>query len=155
MEVISVSQDKINNYYWICSYWEVILLITCLLIMWMLKHFYISVCYTSLNHGYWSHTCSYEAIHKYQVFFFKCILVTWLKMWYHMFTYEIDFPPKLSWTALRRNSAKANSGAVLSVLFCFCCNVSVTFIWNSNKGWSFDICNSFILHVCLVEILFK
>lgn len=144
MEVISISQDKINNYYWICSYWEVILLITYLLTMWMLKYFYRSVCYTSLNHGCWSHTCTYEAIHKYQIFFFfKWILVIWLKIWYHMFTHESDFfSPELSCIALRKNSAKANSGAVLSVLFCFCCNVSVTFIWTSNKGWSFDICDN-------------
>lgn len=40
-----------------------------------------------------------------------------------MFTHESDFPPELSYIALRRNSAKANSGAVLCVLFCFCCNV--------------------------------
>lgn len=34
-------------------------------------------------------------------------------MWYHMFIHEIDIPPELSCIALRRNSAKANSGAVL------------------------------------------
>lgn len=55
-----------------------------------------------------------------------------------MFTHESDFPLELSYIALRRNSAKVNSGAV-SVLFWFCCNVSVIFIWNSNKGWKFDI----------------
>lgn len=59
-----------------------------------------------------------------------------------MFTHESNFSPELSYIALRRNSAKANSGAVLSVLVCFCCNVSVTFIWNSNKGWNFDICDN-------------
>lgn len=129
MEVISVSQAKISNYYWMCSYWEVVLLITCFLKMWMLKHFYRTICPTSLNHGCGIHTCSNEAIHKYQIFFFKFILVTSLKIWYHVFTHESDFPLELSYIALRRNSAKVNSGAV-SVLFCFCGNVSVTFIWN-------------------------
>lgn len=40
-----------------------------------------------------------------------------------MFTHESDFLLELSYIALRRDSAKTNSDAVLSVFFCFCCNV--------------------------------
>lgn len=60
----------------------------------------------------------------------------------YVYPWKWFFSLELSCIALRKNSAKANSGAVLSVLFCFCCNVSVTFIWTSKKGWSFDICDN-------------
>lgn len=116
----------------------------------MLKHFYRSVCYTSLNHGFWSISVVMKQVTCTETFILKCILITWLKTWYHTFTWEsnakknvlLSFFPEHSCIALRRNSAKFNSGALLSVLVCFCCNVSVTFVWNSTKGCSFDICDN-------------
>lgn len=125
IEVISAFQAKINNYYWICSYWEVILLITYLLTTWMLNQF-CSVCRCMLHISkscLLEHTCSYEAIHKYWIFFKKCILITWLKI----FAHESNFPLELSYVALRRNSVKGNSGAVLSGFVCFCCNLLLSY----------------------------
>lgn len=144
MEVISVSQAKINNYYWMCSYWEVILLITCFLSMWMLKHFYRTVCSTSLNHGCGIHTCSNEAIHKYQIFLF---LIHFSNLVKNMIPYI--YP--LKWFSLGAQLHSLKKGIqqrLTVVLFLFCFAFAAMYqwlsygIWNSNKGWKFDICDN-------------